>query len=451
MIDILRDAMNACSFQSPLEADDSRRIDLHALGVRGTGYDPIIRLQTVIQTSDDPTQQMFSGFIGSGKSTELRKLAANLKREGYTPILIDCEEYLNLNMPPRVNDLLAATAAGVDKFIQENCQGGITAAFKSYWERLRAFLGSEVEIEGVTLKVPEAVELQLKLTQDVSFKTKLYNHLEQNGRLSDLAKQCHEFLDEAVAVLSNACPDSQGMVIILDSFEKVRGDYVRAEKVRHAVETIFVRDRRWLRLPCHVIFTVPSWLTFFAFGAAAELGRVCILPMCRLMDQHSGKRVPQGFAAMHKIIEKRMSMEQVFGDIEPLDDLIEASGGYPRDFLRMMHEVFLMAIMDKIEPPIPSADLSRLVTEVISAQIEVYDKPIFDEDLPLLVKVAKTHDVPRAKRAQAFRLAELFDHHFVLGYRNGQEWYDLHPLVRRSPKVQAALQEANGKKSKPRK
>jgi len=451
MIDILRDAMNACSFQSPLEADDPRRIDLHALGVRGSGHDPMTRLQTIIQTSDTPTQQMFSGFIGSGKSTELRKLAANLKREGYTPILIDCEEYLNLNMPPQLNDLLAATAAGVDKFIQENCQGGIIAAFKSYWERLRAFLGSEVEIEGMTLKVPEALELQLKLTQDVSFKTKLYNHLEQNGRLSDLAKQCHEFLDESVGVVSKACPNSQGMVIIVDSFEKVRGDYVHAEKVRRAVETIFIRDRRWLRLPCHVIFTVPSWLTFFAFGAAAELGRVCILPMCRLMDQHSGKRVPEGFAAMRKILDKRMQLPNVFEDCDPLDNLIEASGGYPRDFLRMMHEVLLMAIMGKVAMPIPPGDLSRLVEDVILAQIDVYDKPIFDEDLPLLVEVAKTHDVPRSKRAQAFRLAELFDHHFVLGYRNGQEWYDLHPLVRKSPKVQAALQEANGKNSKPRK
>ena len=194
---------------------------------------------------------------------------------------------------------------------------------------------------------------------------------------------------------------------------------------------------------------MPSWLTFFEFGAAAEFGRVCILPMCRLMDRESGDRVPQGFAAMRQILDKRMPLAEVFAEAEPLDDLIEASGGYPRDFLRMMREVLLTAIMEEMAPPIPSTDLSRLVAEVISAQIQVYDKPIFDEDLPLLVEVARTQDVPRSERAQAFRLAELFDHHFVLGYRNGQEWYDLHPLVRRSPKVQAALQDANGKNPKP--
>ena len=444
MTDILRNAYNACFFQEPLEADDQRRVDLHALGVRGTDHDPIVRLQTVIDTADKPTQQLYSGFLGSGKSTELKRLVANLKDAGYTPLLIDCEDYLNLNVAPRVSDLLATTAAGVDRFIQEDCQGAIAAAFKSYWERLRTFLGSEVEIEGATLKIPMAGDLKLKLSQDVNFKTKIYLHLEQNGRLSDLAQQCYTFLDEAVAVVAKACGNAQGMVILLDSFEKVRGsDYQRAEEMRQAIETIFIRDWKLLQLPCHVIYTVPSWLAFFEFGTAADFGRVAILPMCRLTDQHSGEPVPEGFAAMRQILDKRMTLDHVFADFEPLDQLIAASGGYPRDFLRMMREVLLMAIMDRIEPPIPPDHLARLVGNVIRDQVKIYDTPIFDEDLPLLLDVARTHDVPRRKRAEAFRLAELFDNHFVLGYRNGQPWYDLHPLVRQGPKVRAALDKAN--------
>lgn len=451
MTDILREAMNACFFQTGLEADDPRRVDLHAAGVRGTGHDPVLRLQTVIATASKPNQQLFSGFLGSGKTTELKRLAANLKKEGYIPVLADCEEYLNLNVSPRVNDLLAVVATSVDKLIRETCRGRISEGFKSYWDRFSNLLGSEVKLEGISFKVPTVGELKLKLEQDVSFRTRLYDHLEKNGRLSDLAQQSHNFLDEAVAVVSQACADNKGIVIIVDSFEKVRGDLLHAEEVRDAVETIFVRDWRWLCLPVHVIYTVPPWLTFFAFGAAAELGRVCILPMCRLVDRDSGEPVSEGFKAMRQILEKRMPLDEVFADSEPLDDLIAASGGYPRDFLRMMHEVLLTAIMEAIAPPISRADLSRFVAEVIRGQIEVYSKPIYDEDLPLLVEVAETHDVPREKRSNVWRVAELFDHHFVLGYRNGQEWYDLHPLVRRSPKVQAALGKARANKPKRRK
>jgi len=450
MTDILREAINACFFQTGLEDDDPRRVDLYAAGVRGTDPDPIKRFQTVIQTADNPTQQLFSGFIGSGKSTELKRLAANLKREGYTAVLADSEEYLNLNVPPQVNDLLAVVATSVDKLIRETCQGKIPALFKSYWERFRNFLGSEVEIEGFSLKVPEAGELKLKLKQDVTFRTKIFNHLEQSGRLSDLSQECRSFLDEAVAVESQACADSRGIVIIVDSFEKVRGDLLHAEEVRQAVETLFIRDWKWLCLPFHVIYTVPPWLTFYEFGAAAEFGRVCILPMCRLMDQDSGKSVPEGFAAMRRIIEKRMDLDKVFADTKPLEQIIEASGGYPRDFLRMMREILLSTIMEGVCAPIPSADLSRIIGEVIRGQIEVYSKPIYDEDLPLLVEVAQTHDVPRKERSLVPRIAELFEYHFVLGYRNGQEWYDLHPLVRRSPKVQAALKKAHGDKPKRR-
>ena len=77
-----------------------------------------------------------------------------------------------------------------------------------------------------------------------------------------------------------------------------------------------------------------------------------------------------------------LSINDIFDDPGPLDDLIEVSGGYPRDFLRMMREVLLTAIMEKKAPPIKSTDLERIVSEVISSQIMVYDKPIFDEDLP---------------------------------------------------------------------
>ena len=151
---------------------------------------------------------------------------------------------------------------------------------------------------------------------------------------------------------------------------------------------------------------------------------------------------------MRVMLEKRMDMKQVFVSPQPLDELIKASGGYPRDLLRMMREVFLSVIMEKIAPPIPGNDLQRIIKKVIREQVEVYEKPIYDEDVPLLVEVAQKHDVPRKRRNEVFRLAELFDNHFILGYRNGEEWYDLHPLVRGGSKIQQALKEANGKGKK---
>ncbi len=54
-------------------------------------------------------------------------------------------------------------------------------------------------------------------------------------------------------------------------------------------------------------------------------------------------------------------------------------------------------------------DLKRLIARVIRDQIAVYENPVYDEEVPLLVEVAKTRDIPRRKRNEIFRLAELFD------------------------------------------
>ncbi len=152
---------------------------------------------------------------------------------------------------------------------------------------------------------------------------------------------------------------------------------------------------------------------------------------------------------MREMLARRMDMKEVFVDASPLDDLIAASGGYPRDFLRMMRELFLSAIMEEIPAPIPRNKLKALVTKVINDQVAVYERAVYDEDVPLLVTVAQTHNVPRVQRDETFRIAELFDSHSVLGYRNGEEWYDLHPLVRESAKIKEALKKANGHKKQP--
>ncbi len=448
MSDLLKKAYNACFFDVALEVNSEYRVELHKLGVRGCDHDPMVRLQSVIETSDDATQQLFSGFIGSGKSTELLRLTENLEEAGYLPIYVDSEAYLNLRgVVPRTADILMSIAGGVDQFIQDKCEGAIRSEFKSYWERFRTFLGSEIIIDGVTLEVP-SVKLGMKLKQDVSFKSAVYSYLEEHGRILGLAEECRNYLDEAKAILKKTFRTKKEIVLIFDSFEKVRGSLEDQNRdIRIAVENIFTRDWDLLQLPFHVIYTVPSWLTFYEFGTTAELGRVCILPMCRITDKESGDKIPDGYNAMRSILEKRMELNEIFEDPKAIDDLIEASGGYPRDLLRMMKDLLLTAVMEKQEPPIAKQDLQRMVHYVIDEQVKVYSKPIFDEDLSLLKEVAKNQDVPRSERSQAFRLAELFDNHFVLGYRNGDEWYDLHPLVKRCPKVREMLEQANGTKS----
>ncbi len=43
--------------------------------------------------------QLLSGFRGTGKSTELRRLKDQLQASGYLVVLCDIEDYINLSTP----------------------------------------------------------------------------------------------------------------------------------------------------------------------------------------------------------------------------------------------------------------------------------------------------------------------------------------------------------------
>ena len=435
----IKAALNACTrFEKPLEADSEWRVELHETGAHGEGYNPIERLKTVITASEAPTLQLFSGFIGSGKSTELKKLVSELEQEGYTPLLLDYEDYFNLYEPPNINDLFASIASGLDEFIKNSCGGGI----RPYWDRVLAFVKSvSIGEVGIEAGILNAAKLKVKFKREPNFKARLYEHLEKTGRIGELAEASLNFLDESVAVVNKKFKNSKGLVVLLDTFEKVRGSYRNAGVVKEAIGRIFIDESsRLLRIPFHTVYTVPQWLRFCDVGAAFPR-RMMTLPMCKLRDERSGEPFPSGFDAMREILKKRMTFEEIFEDAEPIEQLIEASGGYPRDLLRMMSEALLNAVMSNETAPISKQNLSKFIDEAIEAQIADFDRAISTENLELLVEVDRTRDVPRnLPKDEIFRIADLFDYHFILAYRNGQEWYDLHPLVRKTPTVQRALQ-----------
>ena len=52
-----------------------------------------------------------------------------------------------------------------------------------------------------------------------------------------------------------------------------------------------------------------------------------------------------------------------------------------------------------------------------------------------------THALPQQDAEQVAAFGRLLERWLVLAYRNGDEWYDLHPLVRRAPIVRAHFDE----------
>ena len=81
--------------------------------------DPVARLCCHIQNNEGESVQLFSGFRGSGKTTELFRLRKELQAEGVVVLYSDALEYLNPSEPVEIATLLIAISGGFNDALRE--------------------------------------------------------------------------------------------------------------------------------------------------------------------------------------------------------------------------------------------------------------------------------------------------------------------------------------------
>jgi hypothetical protein len=67
-----------------LEPDDPRYVPIYD-DKRISADDPVVMMQTTVEWTIESSVQLFSGFRGTGKSTELRRLRMRLAEADYRP------------------------------------------------------------------------------------------------------------------------------------------------------------------------------------------------------------------------------------------------------------------------------------------------------------------------------------------------------------------------------
>ena len=72
--------------------------------------------------------------------------------------------------------------------------------------------------------------------------------------------------------------------------------------------------------------------------------------------------------------------------------------------------------------------LEGTVTAAIN-QLRTEFLPVADADARWLAEIARTHQTALESTEDLPDLARFFDTHLALCYRNGEEWYDVHPLI----------------------
>ncbi|WP_204102550.1 MULTISPECIES: AAA family ATPase [Spirulina sp. CCY15215] len=444
-----------------VEDEQDRLYYIDFSSVRGGQIIEEIRDNIAFFSPEEPTCQLFTGHIGCGKSTELRRLEAELKQQGFHVVYFESSEDLEMG-DVDVGDILLAIARRVSEslgslqVLLEEPKG-----LKSLLQGAAKLLQTELELsgeaslpgigtikrstegdfsaemgvgfaqvnaskEGISFVAPGIGKITAKAKNSPEFRSKLREYLgPRTASLIEIINQ--ELLEPAKTQLKKL--DKAGLVVIVDNLDRVENRPTTWGRPQH--EYLFVdRGEQLNQLNCHAIYTMPLALMF-----SNDLNRLTsrfatdphVLPMVpvRFSD---GRECTEGMALLRQMIlarafprqspEERLDrISEIFDTPETLDRLCQISGGHVRGLLRTLND----CIKKQRQFPITKETLEL----AIKKQCDRMSKAIDDEEWELLRQV---RDNKRVSGNANYDV--LVRSMFVYEYRDEEEsWFEVNPLL----------------------
>lgn len=415
--------------EGPLDYGDERYVPIYSRTDLEMD-DPVQQLGRGIRLGGTASTQLFSGFRGTGKSTELRRLQHDLRASGYVVVLANIDDYLNTSVPIDVSDFLMFLAGAFGDGLAADASLGGLQVGDGFWARLGALI-TRLRIEEATFSLeaePEAAgtkfgkvgaEVKVGLKEDNTLRARMQRAFA--GHVSALVKEVREFIRAGVRSVRAERGRETEVVLLVDSIEHIRGNSISAPEVAASLENLFVDHADKLRLPdLHVVCTVPPWLKV----RRAKLGDLYdgfpMLPAIRVHTKSEGAPFAPGLQAIEAVVAKRGDWQRLLGPYARLEAIMRKSGGHLRDVFYILMEVIRrLDTLPASEHAVSSA-LAHVKNDML---------PIADEHAVWMAQIIRTQRASLELASQLPDLARFLDTVQVLGYRNGDEWYDVHPLI----------------------
>jgi predicted ATPase len=338
--------------------------------------DPVEALARTIEMSQGQSIQILTGPRGTGKSTELRRLQKLLRGAGHTVVRVDLLQRL----------------------------GDLRSSFYADFDRPLSPLDSTSKKDRLGL-----IDLLLQ---------------------GDFAGNLRDLLNCIVNALSELPSPT---VILIDSLEHAISTAQIRKTDPVSVETIYLTHTQDLApLGAHLVYTaLPSFKIYAGDVSRPVWDSVQSITPIKTQTI-AGELYEPGLATLAQVVGRRSGGGGGGGggdDDEQhrltvpsvLDPIALASGGVLRDLLRILRELLrgsstLPLDMSSVEPVLHRM---RDGSQFLSSR-----------DLSYLSHVAKHQTLPLVSVNERPHIARLLDTNLVLCYRNGSEWYDVHPLLK---------------------
>ena len=385
--------------------------------------DAVEEIATEIDWQEGGGVCLFTGQRGTGKSTELKRLKKRLEQLGAVVFYVDLSEFMLLTKEVEVSDFLVSVAGAMSEQVEARYGG--SPGGSSYWHRLTNFLETKVEFKEVGLKLP-GIDIKAALKSDPDFKRRVQEAA--RGHVAQLVQDAHGFLAEAVGYVRQQEGEADRKVVLLvDSVERIRGVGSEAMAVYESVRNLFFGYAEALKVPLlHIVYTIPPYLSVLAAGAGTLMGGAVArrLVSTHIFKDRSREADPDGLNLLRLVIATRYPSWSKLFEQTAIDKLAMSSGGDLREFFRLIR-LCLPAVRDDSQLPLT---VEAVKPAENAARNEML--PIPADHLTWLKRITLTHDTCLDKDADLPTLAHFLDNRLVLNYRNGGDWYDVHPLLR---------------------
>ncbi len=402
--------------------------------------DVVANLRQQINWDDQPSATyLFSGLRGSGKTTELNRLIAELEKEdGIAAFYCDASLYLNLNDPQiSLAELLMTVLAGLSDAVRKRY--GKDVLSDTIWQRTKRLLSSDVTFKPKLKTTVADVELEVEAT--------LHENPDFRKKLIDFARESNGFYDEAtqfVAELAGLIRQKSGsekIVLVVDSLERISAPTGEENRLFDSLKELYFNDPHRLRLPgFSVVYSAPPYLSAVLPNVGSGFSDTLLLPNFKVVHRPTEPgAVPArntdadgGIALMVDIVAKRHPTWDAVLDRKVLEELAWMSGGNVRHYFKMLKILARQAGLGKVALPIKEPQ-APVVRNALSDAARAYQW-LTGPDRKWLEHFRESSSSPARHitdmQKDLASIMRLFDHSLVLDYQNGSVWYQVPQLVR---------------------
>lgn len=411
----------------PLAPGDPRYVDCSV--VRGINVVNLLGHQLDLYKGEGRyMHQLFTGYRGDGKSTELKRLMNRIDEE-YFPLYFEAEKEFDLNDLEFSEFLLGVATAVYNRMDQnglelpEDLQRDVAdwfgAVVQTVEQRTSAELKGEIGAGGswfgfITAKLLGTIKAGGERRTEV--------RREFNKNLVQLI----EHVDRLLFAAGGICKENKGkgLVIIMDNLDRLTPDL--------AFNLFYTNGQKLCMLRCHFIYVVPISLIYDPKATLLPYPDPPVKMKMIPVYTRNGEEDEIILGLLRKVLERRFVPDKILSDPDAImRNFMLASGGHLRDLVRFFRQACSAAMSD------PEQKITaKIAKRVLNEACESYQRTITGEnDYDYLLETYRTKEV----KSDATVRRLLFDNLILVYDDEGTDWYNVHPVLAQGKAFQSRL------------